>query len=133
LIALSKVLQVCHTLGYITDHCEQHMRSFPMAYQEKQGIISYRWQTMCFFGAMPRPARETSAPKQLERAKAIHSAIKAIQKDQAKRRKQFAMKYRGPYGKERTDLDFLHFGALCSMHPGHGRVLSNLHQRKERL
>jgi len=67
--------------------------------------------TMCVFGAMPRPARETPAPEQLERAKAIDSAMKAVQKDQAKRRIQFALKYRGPYGKERTDLDCLHFGA----------------------
>jgi len=66
---------------------------------------------MCVFGAMPRPARNTPAPDQLKRAEAIDKAAKAVQKEQAKRRVLFALRYRGPYGKERTDLDKLHFGA----------------------
>jgi len=37
--------------------------------------------------------------------------MNAVEKDQAKRHVQFPMKYRAPYGKERTDLDGLHFGA----------------------
>jgi len=67
--------------------------------------------TMCVFGAMPKPARNTPAPDQLARANAIDEAMKVVQKEQASRRVQFALKYRGPYGKEQTELDNLHYGA----------------------
>jgi len=66
--------------------------------------------TMCVFGAIPRPARKVPAPTQVARAKAIDEGMKVLEKDQAKRRVQFALKYKGPYGNERKDLDSLHFG-----------------------
>lgn len=67
--------------------------------------------TMCVFGAMPKPARNTPAPEQIARAKAIDDAMKVVEREQCKRKVQFGLKYRGPYGKEQTELDKLHYGA----------------------
>ena len=67
--------------------------------------------TLCVFGAIPSPARQTPAPTQIERARAIDSAMKELQRYHAQRKVSLGMKYRGPFGKERSDLDNIYFGA----------------------
>lgn len=67
--------------------------------------------TLCVFGAIPKPARNCPAPQQIERARAIDDAIREVEREQTKRKVTFGLRYRGPYGKERSDLDNLHFGA----------------------
>lgn len=67
--------------------------------------------SLCVFGALPRPARSIPAPTQLVRAKAMDEAMDLIAKEQAKRKLTFGLKYRGPFGKERKDLDNLRFGS----------------------
>ena len=67
--------------------------------------------TLCVFGAIPRPARALPAPDQVARAEAIDQTMKDVEKEHARRRLQFGLRYKGPYGKEREDLDQLTFGA----------------------
>ena len=67
--------------------------------------------TMCVFGSIPRPLRKTTTPDQLTRSRAIDKAMEVVQREQTKRRVSFGLGYRGPYGKERLDLDQLQFGA----------------------
>lgn len=65
---------------------------------------------LCVFGAIPRPARNIPAPQQLAGAQAIDAAMDEVAREQMKRKLAFALKYCGPYGKERSDLDALAFG-----------------------
>jgi hypothetical protein len=67
--------------------------------------------TLCVFGAIPRPVRSAPAPVQLERARAIDMAMDAVKKAQAEARIAFGLRYRGPFGNERTDLTSLVFGS----------------------
>lgn len=67
--------------------------------------------TLLVYGIIPRPARKVPALKQIERAKAMEQAMKAFEKVHARRRVQFALKYKGPYGKERIDLESLSPGS----------------------
>lgn len=67
--------------------------------------------TLCVFGAIPRPLRQMPAPSQIHRARAIDNAMKEVQKHHAQRKVSFGLKYRGPYRREREDLDKLHIGA----------------------
>ena len=63
------------------------------------------------FGCLPRPARATAAPSQLERSRAFEKAMDEVQRIQAQRRVEFGLRYTGPYGRERFDLDNLTFGS----------------------
>jgi hypothetical protein len=67
--------------------------------------------TLCVFGALPRPARVIPAPTQLLRAKAIDEAMNAVSSAQAKAKIAFGLRYKGPYGGERSDLSSLVFGS----------------------
>lgn len=59
--------------------------------------------TLLVFGAIPRPARKTPAPQQLERAKAIDEAMNAVGKEQAKQRVAFGLRHFGtPVGREKS-------------------------------
>lgn len=59
---------------------------------------------MLVFGAVPRPARASPAPTQIERQTAIEQAKKEVVKEQAKRRLAFALRHpSGPKGKERSE------------------------------
>lgn len=72
--------------------------------------------TLLVFGALPRPARKTPAPSQLQRQQALEEASKAVEHEQAKRRLAFALRHpSGPKGKEAT-------AALAQIPPG-SRVL----------
>lgn len=66
---------------------------------------------LCVFGAIPSPLRHVPAPTQMARAEAIDEAVSAVQKHHARAKVQFALKYRGPFGKEHGDLDSMQFGA----------------------
>ena len=55
---------------------------------------------LCVFGAIPRPVRNTIAPEQLKRAKAIDEAMKCVEKFHARQKINFALRYRGSYEKE---------------------------------
>lgn len=67
--------------------------------------------SLCVFGAIPKPLRTSIATGQLSRAKAIDAAIEEVQKHHAKKKITLAKKYKGPYGKEQTELDNLEFGS----------------------
>ena len=66
---------------------------------------------LCVFGAIPSPIRHVPAPSQVSRAQAIDIAMNEVQRHHAKTKVQFALRYRGPFGKERDDLDKLPFGS----------------------
>jgi Reverse transcriptase (RNA-dependent DNA polymerase) len=67
--------------------------------------------TLCVFGAIPRPARVIPAPTQLARAKAIDAAMDSVEKYHAKAKIAFGLRYKGPFGRERHDLEKLSYGA----------------------
>ena len=56
--------------------------------------------TLCVFGVMPKQVRYTVSPTHLQRARAIDSAVRELEKIYAKRKLKFALKYRGPFGNE---------------------------------
>lgn len=66
---------------------------------------------LCVFGTLPKPIRASPSPDQLTRTRAIDSTITLVENEYAKRKVQFSLKYREPYGKERSDLRSLPFGA----------------------
>ena len=68
--------------------------------------------TLLVFGAIPKPARNTPSPTQIERAKSIEDAMTEVSKVHARTRLQFGMKYKGPVGGEKHDLDNLFPGSL---------------------
>lgn len=56
---------------------------------------------MLVFGAMPRPARQTTSATQLERQKAIRAAMKEVEKVHVQKRLAFGLKKTsGPKGLE---------------------------------
>lgn len=67
--------------------------------------------SLCVFGSLPRPARCVPAQTQLARAKEMDEAMDLISKEQAKRKISFGIKYRGPYGKQRTDINESRYGS----------------------
>lgn len=67
--------------------------------------------TLLVFGAVPRPARVSPSPDQIDRAKAVENAMKAVEKEHARRKVLFGQRHRGPYGRERLDLMKLPHGA----------------------
>ena len=67
--------------------------------------------TILVFGALPKPARNSLTPTQVQRAVAIENAMKEVSSIQAKTRVQFGLRYKGPVGQERDDLDKLFPGA----------------------
>lgn len=73
------------------------------------------------YGSIPRPARKVTAIKQIERAKAMKQAMKAVEKEHSRRRVQFALKYKGPYGKERIDLESLSPGSPILLFRDHSK------------
>lgn len=78
--------------------------------------------TLCVFGALPRPARNTPAPQQLQRAQAIDKSMDAVAAEQGKRKLALARRYRGPFGGERSDLDSLQYGALVRVYRNGSRI-----------
>lgn len=75
--------------------------------------------------------RNTSAPSQVERAREINIAMRDVEKHHAKRKLHFALKYRGPYVKESSEL----YASLLGQKylfternriPGVGRIRSSL-------
>ena len=57
--------------------------------------------TLIVYGTLPRPLRRTPAETQIRRAEALDSAIKEVQKEQAKRKIAFALRHSGgPKAKE---------------------------------
>jgi hypothetical protein len=72
--------------------------------------------TLLVYGSMPRPARNIPAETQLQRARAIDKARRDVEAEHAKRKVSFALKYRGPVGRERLDLQSLPYGAKVSVH-----------------
>ena len=69
--------------------------------------------TLLVYGAIPRPLRRTPAETQLRRAEALEAAMKAVQKEQAKRKIAFALRHPGgPKAKEHdSELERLPAGA----------------------
>lgn len=66
--------------------------------------------SLCVFGTIQKPLRPSPAPEQLERARCIDNTMKLVEKEQAERKIKFGLSFRGPYGRERFDLDALKFG-----------------------
>lgn len=67
--------------------------------------------SLCVFGTLPKPVRPQPCPNQLRRAKCIDNTITMLEKDYGTRKLNFAQKYRGPFGRERDDLQNLPFGS----------------------
>ena len=84
--------------------------------------------TLLVFGALPRPARNIPAPRQTDRARAIDGAMKGVKQIQAQRKVQFALKYRGPYGREREDLYSPHPCALVLVYRQKGEKWEGPHR-----
>jgi hypothetical protein len=66
--------------------------------------------TLCVFGALPRPARTVPAPAQLARAKAINEATNEVGRAHARAKVAFAVRHKGPFGRERVDLNEIPYG-----------------------
>jgi hypothetical protein len=72
--------------------------------------------TLLVYGSLPSPARTKPAASQLQRARAMDEARTEVSKEHARRRVQFGLHYKGPFGNERQDLDALQFGAEVSVY-----------------
>jgi hypothetical protein len=72
--------------------------------------------TLLVYGSLPRPARNIPAATQVERARAIESVRNAVAHEYAKRKVSYGFKHRGPVGRERGDLERLHFGAKIAIY-----------------
>ncbi len=67
--------------------------------------------TLLVFGSLSRPARSIPAETQIERAKAMKCATKALTSEYAKSKVRLGLKYPGPFAGERHDLQDLQYGA----------------------
>ncbi len=67
--------------------------------------------TLLGFSAITKPASPGIAPAQVEGTHAVEKAMRALSKVHARSRVKFGLRYRGPVGCERDDLDALFPGA----------------------
>jgi hypothetical protein len=72
--------------------------------------------TLLVFGSVPRPARNCAAETQIVRARAIDAARNAVEQEYARRKVSFGLKYKGPFGRERKDLQELRYGAAVGVY-----------------
>jgi hypothetical protein len=61
--------------------------------------------SLLVYGSIPRPARNIPADTQLQRARAVENARNDVENAHAHSKVIYALKYRGPYGRERVDLE----------------------------